>query len=42
MGVPSREAIIEGVINTVSDYNEIEVLIQLLDNFVEEDGNFKH
>jgi len=42
VGVPSREAIIEGVINTVSDYNEIEVLIQLLDNFVEEDGNFKH
>lgn len=40
IGLSAREAITEGVINTVTDYDEIQVLIQVLDDFVDAKGNF--
>lgn len=41
LGCSAREAITEGVINTVSDLEERITLTELLDNFVDEKGNFK-
>ena len=40
VGYSAKDAVTEAVINTVSDYEEREVLEQALDNLVDKNGNF--
>ena len=41
MGCSERDAVLEGVINTVSDLEERFTLSEILDNFIDEKGHFR-